>query len=114
MRLAAAARLFGCQVLWRGLHLKTAGRALVNSLGADDEDLRVIAGMFLVRAGSRSVPLLREALLQRRHLPLVLQIIADIDAREFEPELRRFADDPDPHISQAASHALRQLSNAQK
>ena len=114
MRLAGAARLFACQALWRGLHLKSAGRALVNALGADDEDLRVLAGMFLVRAGSLSVPLLREALMQRYHLPLVLQIIADMDATEFEPELRRFADDPDPHIAQAAHHALRQLSGERK
>ena len=109
-----AARLFACRVLWRGLHLNSAGRALVNSLGDDDEDLRVIAGMFLVRAGSRSVPLLREALTQRRHLPLVLQIIADINATEFEPELHRLADDPDSRISQAARYALRQLSGSHK
>jgi hypothetical protein len=111
MRLAGAARLFACQALWRGLHLKSAGRALVNALGSDDEDLRVLAGVFLVRAGSRSVPLLGEALSQRHHLPIVLQIFAYIDATEFEPELRRFADDPAPHISQAARHALRQLAS---
>ena len=112
MRLSGAAKLFACQALWRGLHLKSAGRALVNTLGTDDEDLRVLAGMFLVRAGPRAVPLLGEALAQRRHLPLILQIIADVGATEFEPELRRLADDPDPQIAQAAHDALRQLTGA--
>ncbi|HPM79091.1 MAG TPA: hypothetical protein PLF81_00235 [Candidatus Anammoximicrobium sp.] len=114
MRLSGAAKLFACQILWRGLHLKCAGRALVSALDADDEDLRVLAGMFLVRAGPRAVPLLGEALAQRRHLPLVVQIIADIGATEFEPELRRLADDPDPQIAQAASDALRQLAGASR
>jgi len=112
MRFSGAAKLFACQALWRGLHLKTAGRALVNALDADDEELRVLAGMFLVRAGPRAVPLLGEALAQGRHLPLILQIIADVGATEFEPELRRLADDPDPQVSQAARDAVRQLTGA--
>lgn len=114
MRLAGAAKLFACSALWRGLHLKPAGRALVQALGSDDEDLRVLAGMFLVQAGSRSAPLLGEALSERRSLPIVLQIIADIKAREFEPQLRSFVDDSDPQISQAASSALKQLSGNYK
>lgn len=112
MRLSGAAKLFACQALWRGLHLKSAGRVLVNALDADDEDLRVLAGMFLVRAGRRAVPLLGETLAQRRHLPLVVQIIADVGATEFEPELDRLAEDPDPRIAQAARDALRQLAGA--
>lgn len=109
MRLAGAAKLFASFALWRGLHLKPAGRALVNALGEADEDLRVIAGMFLVRAGARSASLLGEALSERRNLPIVLQIIADIQAKEFESQLRQFAEDSDPQVSEAARCALKQL-----
>ncbi|MFN0111548.1 MAG: hypothetical protein ACKVZH_22025, partial [Blastocatellia bacterium] len=109
MRLAGAAKLFASFALWRGLHFKSAGRALVKALGENDEDLRVIAGMFLTRSGTRSAPLLGEALSERRGLPIVLQIIADIQAKEFEPQLRQFAGDSDPQVSQAARCALKQL-----
>lgn len=109
MQLAGAAKLFACFGLWRGLRMKPAGRALVNALGDNDEDLRVMAGMFLVRSGSRSAPLLGEALTARRNLPIVLQIVADIGAKEFEPQLKSFAQDSDPKISEAARSALKQL-----
>src|SRR5262245_37406244 len=114
MKLAGAIKLFVCQAMWRGLHLKWAGRALVNALGSDDEDLRVIAGMFLVRSGRRAIPWLGEALVSRRHLPLVVQIIADIKATEFESEVRQLVSDPDPQISEAAQQALRLLSSDHK
>lgn len=109
MRLLETAKLFACQLLWVGLHLRPAGRALIDALGSNDEDLRVIAGMLLVRAGSRAIPLLSDALTARRHMPIIIQIIADIGAYELEPRLRPLVNDPDPQISQAARTSLRQL-----
>lgn len=113
MRLVETAKLLLSHLLWLGLHLRPAGRALINALGSDDEDSRIIAGMLLVRAGSRAVPLLRNALTDRQNLPIVIQIIADIGAREFESQLRTFENDPDPKISQAARTSLQQLRSSQ-
>ncbi len=110
MKLVAAARLFTCNVLWRLVRLPAAGRALVRALGSSDEDLRTIAGMFLVQAGKRSQPLLEKALRRRENLPMVLSILASIGDKKFEPELREFSLDRDPQVAQAARDALRVLA----
>ncbi len=109
MRLAGAGRLFVYRTLWRRLGLRFAGRALVHALGAPDEDLQTIAGMFLVQAGKQAEPLLLEALARRENLPMVLSILGDIGDRRFEPELRRFSQDRDANVARAAQDALRVL-----
>ncbi len=103
-------RLFLYNTLWRGTGLRAAGRALVRALGSPDEDLRTIAGMFLVQAGKRGVPLLEEALAKRETLPLILSILADIGDEKLEPELRQFTYDRDPVVAKAAQDALRVLA----
>jgi hypothetical protein len=110
MDVIGAARLFACHALWRATRMKSAGRVLVQALGSDDENIRTIAGMFLVRAGVRSEQLLQEALDRRENLPIVLAILADIGNRRFEPELRQFTEDEDPQVAKAARDALRILS----
>jgi len=82
----------------------------VNALGSSDEDLRTIAGIFLVRAGDRSVRLLREALESGRNLPMLLRIIGDAGAHEFEADLRSFLDHTDQQLVQAACDALKLLA----
>ncbi|MGH9702621.1 MAG: hypothetical protein ACRD4K_04540, partial [Candidatus Acidiferrales bacterium] len=72
VRLLGTARLFACQAAWRLTGLPSAGRALVRALGSPDDTERVVAGMFLVRAGTRAESLLQEALCRRENLPMVL------------------------------------------
>ena len=110
MRLGGAAWLFAHNALWRLTGREASGRALVRALGAADEDLRTIAGMFLARAGARSGPLLREVLRRRENLLMVLAILGDIGDRNFEPELTRLSRDPDPAVAKAAQDALRVLA----
>jgi hypothetical protein len=110
VNLGGAARLFLYQALWRGLAIRWAGRALVSALGSADADLRTMAGMFLVQSGRSAIPLLRETMARREHLPLVLRIAGDIGARELTPELERFAADRDPTVAAAARDALRVLA----
>ncbi|HET7875910.1 MAG TPA: hypothetical protein VFN71_10360 [Methylomirabilota bacterium] len=107
---AATARLLAQGALWRATGLKTAGRALISALGSEDEDVRAAAGMLLVKAGKRAVPLLREALLRRENLPMVLSILGDLGDRESREEVARLAGDPDPRVAKAARDALRLLS----
>ena len=110
MRIAGAARLFALQAVWRSLGIRSAGRALVHELGDGDDDLRTIAGMFLVRAGKRSIPYLRETVQKREHLEMAARVIGDLGALELEPELRALSGDSDPAVATAARDALRLLS----
>ena len=94
--------------MWR-VGITAAGRGLIRTLGSSDEDLRTLAGMFLVRAGRRSEPLLHEALQRRTNLPIVLTILADIGQPDLEPEIRGLTLDSDPEVARAAREALRLL-----
>lgn len=102
--------MFACHATWRLTGLPSAGRALVRALGSPDDTERVVAGMFLVRAGARAEPLLEEALHRRENLPMVLSILGDIGDRRFQRELEEFSADGDPQVAQAARDALRVLA----
>ena len=110
MWLLEVALVFACAAAWRATGLRVAGRVLVRALGSEDENVRTIAGMFLVKAGKRSQPLLQEALGKRESLPIVLTILADIGDRKFERELQQFCQDEDPRVARAAREALRVLA----
>jgi HEAT repeat protein len=112
MLAASAARLFALGALWRAAGVESAGRALVKALGEGDENLRTIAGMMLVKAGPRSVPLLQDALARRQGLPMALSVLADLGDPSCEMALRSFASDPDPKVAAAAREALRVLEAA--
>lgn len=109
MQVLQAAQIFASNLLWRVTGSQTAGRSLVNALDSTDPNVRTIAGMFLVRAGSKAEPLIEEALRQQVNLPQVLVMIGDLGAKRFEPELRRFATHADPEISRAARDGLKIL-----
>ena len=113
MGLGQAARLFALKSQWSTTGLKSAGRALVEALSSPDEDIRTMAGMFLVQAGKRAEPLVEEAIQRRQSLPTVLVIAGDIGAVRLEPQLRRFTTDPDPQVAKAARDGLRILDAQQ-
>jgi HEAT repeat protein len=94
-------------VTWRVMGIRLAGRFLVRALGTDDEQVRAIAGMMLVKSGKKAEPLLQEALNRRENVSIVLTVLGSIGDPAIEPEIRRFADDKDPRVSKAARDALR-------
>lgn len=94
-------------LIWRVMSIRPAGRALVRALGTDDEQVRAIAGMMLVKSGGKAKPLLQEALNRRENVSTVLAVLGSIGDPSMEPEIRRFADDQDPQVSKAARDALR-------
>ena len=110
MRIAGAAGIFVVNAIWRVTGLRAAGRVLLRALGSGDETVRTLAGMFLVKAGSRSIPILEEAIKRRDNLPVVFTILGDIGDRRFITELHLFSEDRDPEVAQAARHALRMLN----
>jgi HEAT repeat protein len=94
---------------------RNAARNLINALGSPVEDLQSLAGMFLVRAGRRSVPELMNAIAERHpQLPTCLLVLADIGGEDAKPALMRFADDPDPTVARAARDGLSTLAMREK
>jgi HEAT repeat protein len=109
MRVGSAARLFATEAVWKSTGSKAAGRSLVRALGSNDENLRTMAGMFLVRGGRRAEPLLLEALARGEDQVMVVSVLGDIDDPALEPVLTDLQDHPDPKVAQAARDGLRTL-----
>jgi hypothetical protein len=88
---------------------------LIDALGSPAEDLRTLAGMFLVRAGRRSVPELMNAI-ARRHpqLSTCLLVLADIGGEDVKATLKAFSDDSEPAVAQAARDGLATIAMREK
>lgn len=102
--------LFLCTALWRATRVRFLGRPVLRALTSTNENLRMIAGMSLVRAGRLAEPLLEEALDRRENLPAVLTILADIGDTRVESQIRGFSAHEDPRVAEAAKQALRVLA----
>ncbi len=102
--------LFGESTLWRSTGLKSAGQALLNALRSNEPDIRTIAGMLLVKAGRKAIPVLTGALDQRDLLPMILRMLGDIGTDEQEPTLKTFLQDENPDVRTAARDGLRVLT----
>ena len=100
-------RLFLLNVIWRITGLRPAGRALVKALGSPNADVRTVAGILLVHAKHRSIPLLLEALDRRENVPMVLRVLADVGDIGIEGALQRWVRDSDPAVAAAANDALK-------
>ncbi len=109
MNLVKAAQLFVSQAVWNATGLDAAGRTLVRALDSDDENLRTIAGIFLVQAGQRAEPLLEEALHKGQYLPMVIDVLGSIGDPKVIAELHPFIDNPNPEIARAARDAIRAI-----
>jgi hypothetical protein len=83
-----------------------AGRGLLADFASGDETVRSLAGMFLVRNGRRSLPVLREALARREQMPAVLTMLGDIATDESAELIQQYLSDPDPEVAAAAHSAL--------
>jgi hypothetical protein len=105
MGVLGVTRLFACKALW-WTGVESAGRCLLNALESPQQDVRTVAGMFLVQAGKRAVPMVKQALQQGRYLPTLLTIAADIGARDLAPQIERFTAHSDPKVARAAREAL--------
>lgn len=112
MKLAESAGVFAAYAVWRTTGSSRAGRTLVDALASSDETNRTVAGILLVRAGGRSVPLLREALARGQSVPMALRLLGDIGARELADEMREYARSEDPAIARAARDALQALKRS--
>jgi hypothetical protein len=105
VKLARALSTFAKSVALR-LGSTAAGRGLLADFASDDETVRTLAGMFLVRNGRRSLLILRDALARREEVPEVLMMLGDIATDESAELIRRYLGDHDPKVASAARAAL--------
>lgn len=86
--------------------IESSGERLVKALSSKNENLRTLAGIFLVKGSSKAFPLLEKELEHRRNLPLILMLLGDIDEPKSEEYLRRYMNDSDPEVADAAQQAM--------
>lgn len=110
MQLRRALVRFGQGVAWRATHARSLGRRLVNALSDPDETARTVAGIMLAKSGPAAVPLLREALAERRNLDIVLSLLGSVGDASVRDDVAPFTQDRDPRVARAARDALALLA----
>jgi hypothetical protein len=96
---------------WRLTGSPAFGEVLIRTLSSENQNLKNIAGVLIVRAGKRAEPLLQNALHRRENLPMTLSLLADLGDRMVEKEIQPFSTDRDPQVAEAARQALRVLAS---
>ncbi len=113
----ASARILVVGVIWLLTGAAVAGRALTRAITDRGENERTLAGMLLVRAGDRSVPVVTEAILSGRGSPALIDVLASIGSQAARDALvrvsRAAAPAVDPVVAAAAAEALRTLDQVQ-
>jgi len=113
----ASARILVVGVIWLLTGAAAAGRALTRAITDGGENERTLAGMLLVRAGDRSVPVVTEAILSGRGSPALIEVLASIGSEAARDALvrvsRAAAPAVDPAVAAAAAEALRTLDQVQ-
>ncbi len=109
MKLGESAAVFSAYGVWRATGSARAGAVVANALASADETNRTAAGVLLVRAAARSLPLLRGNLKRGVAVALSLRLLGDIGAAEAVRDIESFAGSSDPAIARAAADALRAL-----
>jgi hypothetical protein len=112
MRTGQVAAVFAQGALWRATGARAAGNALARAFASDDETVRVLAGMLLVRGGRRAAPVIRDALARGAADPDLIAALADVGSAEDEPLLRSYARSLDAEVANAAREALQGLGLA--
>lgn len=67
---------------WRVFGSRRSGATLLQAFAGDDEQNRMLAGISLVRAGQRSIDLVREKLDSGEATPAILRLLPDIDPEQ--------------------------------
>lgn len=114
MGFASSARVLATGAAWRVAGMTWAGRNLIDAFVHGEDDERTIAGMSLVQAGDRSVPLAVEAIasgLDPVELTDVISSIGTDDAREALTQLTQSAD---PATTAAAVSALQDFDEIRR
>lgn len=108
-----SARIVAAGATWRLTGIAAAGDALLAAVTTGDETERTLAGMLLVKAGNRSVPLVADAALTGRGADDLVDVLASINTADAREALVRVTQAPPsivaPRVKTAAADALRTL-----
>lgn len=106
MKWGESAAVLASYGTWRATGSPRAGAAVARALGSADETNRTAAGILLVRAGPRALPLLRENLRRGVAVPMTLRLLGDIGGPEARAEIDAYLGHADPAVARAAAEAM--------
>jgi hypothetical protein len=103
---AASAKALATGWAWRLTGRVAAGQRLVGAVNHGGEDEQTIAAMFLVKAGDRAVPLIREGFAVDAPSPTLVDILGSIGTDTARQELQRVSASGEPSLAEAARQML--------
>lgn len=106
MGFGSSARVLATGAAWRVAGLTWAGRSLIDAFVHGDDDERTLAGMSLVQAGDRSLPLVVEAIAAGSDQVELVDVISSIGTDDARQALTQLTESGDPATTAAAESAL--------
>lgn len=100
--------MIGAGLAWRTVGSESAGYALLEAFSSDDEQVKMLAGISIVKAGDRSVDLIEKARKSGRLTPQVVRLLTDIGGPRSRGLLTQIANDQGP-VATAAAESLQVL-----
>jgi hypothetical protein len=104
-----SAKLLAVGAAWRLTGAGPAGRRLVRAARGGGETERTLAGMMLVQAGDRSVPVLVEAIMTGPGSAELVTVLASIGTKAARHALARVRRTGPPSAAATVAEALRTL-----
>jgi hypothetical protein len=118
MGAARSARILAAGATWRLTGIAAAGDALLTAVTTGSETDRTLAGMLLVKAGNRSVPVVTDAVLTGKGVDDLVDVLASINTADARAALERVAQAPPSTVAaqtkDAAAAALRTLDQIRR
>jgi hypothetical protein len=102
---AASAKLLAVGAAWRLTGVSAAGAALVAAVTTGGETERTLAGMLLVKAGDRSVPVVTDAIMTGPEPADLVDVLVSIGTDDARAALLRVSQAPPPAVPPATRHA---------
>jgi hypothetical protein len=114
MGVAASAKLLAAGAAWRLTGLPPAGNALVGAVVDGAESEQALAGILLVKAGDRSVPLVRDSISRGARAPELVDVLASIGTGAARSALERLAAAASGEMAAAAEQAVATLDEIRR
>jgi hypothetical protein len=115
---AASAKLLAVGAAWRLTGVSAAGDALVAAVTTGGETERTLAGMLLVKAGDRSVPVVTDAIMTGPEPADLVDVLVSIGTDDARAALLLVSQAPPPAVPpatrNAAAEALRTLDEMRR
>jgi hypothetical protein len=106
MGFTSSARVLATGAAWRVAGVAWAGRSLIDTFVHGDDDERTLAGMSLVQAGDRSVPLVLDAIASGSDPVELIDVIGSIGTADAREALVQLTESGDRSTTNAAASAL--------